>query len=34
VESVAALAAACLGLTSIDKIFGKKQGEEPETPKE
>jgi hypothetical protein len=34
VQSVAALAAACLGLTSIDKIFGKKQGEEPETPKE
>ena len=34
VECVAALSAACLGLTSIDKIFGKKQGEEPETPKE
>ena len=32
VESVAALSAACLGLTSLDKIFGKKQGE-PETPK-
>lgn len=27
VQSVAALAAACLGLTSLDKIFGKKQGE-------
>jgi len=26
VESVAALAAACLGLTSLDKIFGKVQG--------
>ena len=34
VQSVAALSAACLGLTSLDKIFGKKQGEEPETPKE
>jgi hypothetical protein len=33
VESVAALSAACLGLTSLDKIFGKKQGE-PEAPKE
>lgn len=35
VQSVAALAAACLGLTSLDKIFGKKQGEPetPETPK-
>jgi hypothetical protein len=33
VQSVAALSAACLGLTSLDKIFGKKQGE-PETPKE
>jgi len=33
VQSVAALSAACLGLTSLDKIFGKKQGE-PETLKE
>jgi len=33
VQSVAALSAACLGLTSLDKIFGKKQGE-PETSKE
>jgi hypothetical protein len=33
VESVAALAAACLGLTSLDKIFGKVQGTESETPK-
>jgi len=32
VESVAALTAACLGLTSLDKIFGKKQGNE--APKE
>ena len=28
VQSVAALAAACLGLTSLDKIFGKVQGGE------
>ena len=34
VESVAALAAACLGLTSLDKIFGKIQGKDVETPKE
>jgi hypothetical protein len=35
VESVAALAAACLGLTSLDKIFGKVQGgKDVETPKE
>jgi hypothetical protein len=33
VESVAALAAACLGLTSLDKIFGKVQGGN-EPPKE
>jgi hypothetical protein len=33
VESVAALAAACLGLTSLDKIFGKVQGG-GEPPKE
>ena len=29
VESVAALSAACLGLTSLDKIFGKVQGQPP-----
>jgi hypothetical protein len=37
VESVAALAAACLGLTSLDKIFGKVQGgveSDNEAPKE
>jgi hypothetical protein len=36
VQSVAALAAACLGLTSLDKIFGKVQGNESggEAPKE
>jgi len=36
VESVAALAAACLGLTSLDKIFGKVQGggKDVESPKE
>jgi hypothetical protein len=35
VESVAALAAACLGLTSLDKIFGKIQGgKDVESPKE
>ena len=33
VQSVAALTAACLGLTSLDKIFGKKQGND-EAPKE
>lgn len=33
VESVAALSAACLGLTSLDKIFGKIQGKESENPK-
>jgi len=31
VESVAALSAACLGLTSLDKIFGKIQGTQSET---
>jgi len=30
VESVAALAAACLGLTSLDKIYGKLQGDKKE----
>ena len=34
VQSVAALAAACLGLTSLDKIFGKVQGDNAEPPKE
>lgn len=34
VQSVAALSAACLGLTSLDKIFGKKQGEEQQTTNE
>jgi hypothetical protein len=37
VQSVTALTVACLGLTSLDKIFGKVQGKEEgdsESPKE
>jgi hypothetical protein len=34
VQVVGALAFGCLGLTSVEKVFGKKQGDEIETPKE